>query len=231
MIQEIFDYLSTRAIIINHTGEELVDIAKDPKMFRHFIKNISKVMQEEDFFLTSLELVQRVETLLQTYRFDFLKEKEINDEMNYIIGRLCDYRNFHSNQFCSRINNWLLEERKNRGLPSSFQKEECLLLMISMDYEYLWKIFSLEEQFEIENPVEYLSLLHLLLERFPETFQDETILGYAVCGCEICSKVFSKFSFPAKLAKKIQKRLLNDYNFSEAQKPAYSYSLVKKKEN
>ncbi len=231
MIQEIYDYLSIRSDLTNYDSLQLIELAKDPETFRYYIKNISKLMQEEDYFLTSFELMNRVEDLLQAYRFDFIKEKEINEEMNYIIGRLQDYRNLSPKRHLTLIHRWLQEERTNRGLPFYCSQDEFYFQLISYDKETFFQIFSLEEHFEIKNPLMYLSLVHLLIEKFPEVWEDEILLGYNRSICEICSKVVPHISVEKDLARKILRKLYQRYGFKEEFHPSYTYTLVKKKEN
>ncbi len=231
MIQEIYDYLSIRSNLTNYNSKQLIELAKDPDTFRYYIKNISKLMQEEDYLLTSWELMKGVEDLLQAYRFDFIKEKEINEKMNYMIGRLQDYRNLSPKRHLTLINRWIQEERKNRGFPFYCDQDELYFQLISLDEESFFQIFSLESHFEIKNPLAYLSLVHLLIEKFPEVWEDEILLGYNRSICEICSKIAPHISVEKVLAKKVLHKWNKRYGFKEEFHPSYTYTLKKKKEN
>lgn len=110
MIQEILDYLLIRSFLINSTEKEIVESVTDEETFSYLLNSIYNLMQDENFVLTSPALYDRVLAFITKYRFDYIKNKEYCEKMNYIIGRLHDYTLMSANRKKDIMYNWVEEE-------------------------------------------------------------------------------------------------------------------------
>lgn len=173
MIQEISDYLWIRDVLLCTDGKELIASASDKENFANIIYNISELMQKEDFVLVFNYIIGNIEELVYHYRFDYNKDKEINDNMNYIIGRLNAYKNMSEERKNYLCKSWVKDEFNDRLLPITFRNADNLVDLMQLDVEYITGMLNYSEPFEIENVIEYLSLINLTINRFPDSFKDE----------------------------------------------------------
>lgn len=174
MIQEILDYLSIRALLYNFDSEKIIEVAETKENFVYVLNSIYLLMQEEDFVFISPSMVITVSEFIQKYRFDYNKEKEINDKMNYIIERLKDYRHMSSKRRELIIQDWILEESKNRNLPLCYTNLTSILGLISLDVFYFENMISIEGPLQIECVVEYLSIINIIMNKFPKCFDEDS---------------------------------------------------------
>ena len=173
MIQEILDYLLIRNLLYNSDSEELIAVVETKENFVYILDNIYLLMQEENFVFLSPHLVMNVSAFIQKYRFDYNKEKEINDKMNYIIERLNDYRHMSSKRKELVIQDWILQESENRNLPLCYRNLTSVLGLISLDAFYFLNMVSIKEPFQIECLVEYLSIINIIINKFPQCFAED----------------------------------------------------------
>lgn len=234
MIQEIFDYLLIRSTLVNSTSQEIIENANDKEIFSYFVHTISSLMQQEDFILMDKSLQEKVSDFIQFYRFDYNTNKDLNQEMNYIIGRLCDYKNMSINNRKILMNNWLKQETVYRGLPWYFSTKENIFHLISLDIFYLNGMFLMNGKFEIDNVIEYLSLINIILNKFPEYFnQDIRFLEMTRENCDFISSIKQMPRFILKMNKKILENLNKNYKINsemnEKITEKVTYEVVKRK--
>lgn len=228
MIEEVFNYLIVRSSLTNHTSEELIELVKNKEDYKFFVDNISKIMMEEDFILISDDLIDSVSNLVHHYRFDYNKNKEINDQVNYIIDRLRDYKNMSLKHKIDLSNSWISQERENRGLSAKLATPENLLSMIALDGTYFYSMINIGEEFCIENIMEYLSLLNLLLNRFHAVFEDNLFLEITKQNCKVIQSIPKLPRIYLKMIKKILDRLNKEYSTTSDDNIEVKYYLKKK---
>lgn len=228
MIGNVINYLAVRSILMGNTKEELIKLVKGESDYKFFVDNISLIMQQEDYILLSDELIERVADLVHQYRFDYNKNKEINDEINYIIGRLHDYRGMNPRRKDLLCQKWFDEELFYRGLSKKDANIARIYKMIALDGEYLYNMVNVGVEFSIDDILEYLSLLNLLLSRFPLVFQDNLLLEIAKQTCiaiETIPKLPKKY---LKMIKKFLHKLKEKYPEAPSEKVEIKYYLKKK---
>lgn len=233
MIQEILDYLLIRSVLLNSTSEEMINTINDTKTFPYIIKNINLLMQQEDFILLDKSLQYKVVDILQKFRFDYIKDKEVNDQMNYIIDRLKTYKEMSYDRKRYLVNEWIKQEAKTRELPWYYHTIKNLVSLISLDMYYFQRMIVTDEPFEIDNVVEYLSLLNIILNKFPDCFQEDKL--FLELTREKCKMIKSISGFPKfirKINKSILKRLNENFEVNEEVnkkvKENLSYQLIKR---
>lgn len=216
MIQEISDYLLIRSLLYNSDSEELIEVAKEKDNYIYILNNIYELMQEEDFIFVDPHLVTNVEDFIYKYRFDYNRDKEINDKMNYIIGRLNDYKNMSDKRKQFIIDNWVQEESQNRNLPFGYKNLNNLLSLISLDTLYYQGMISIDKPFNIEYVVEYVSIINIIMNRFSESFNDDIeFLEVTRQNLQILkdNKKISKID--SKMIKEALKKVNKQYSMSE----------------
>lgn len=176
-------------------------------------------------------MIDNVSELVQHYRFDYNKNKEINDNVNYIIGRLHDYREMSIDRKKYITDNWIKEELEARGIPPKAIRLEQLLNLLILDESYFRKMLNIREEFVIENLMEYLSLVNLLLNKFPKVFEDNLFLEITKQNCE-CIKSISKLPrLYSKMVQKILSRLKKEYSADTEVEVKVKFYLKKKEDN
>lgn len=216
MIQEISDYLLIRSLLYNSDSEELIEVAKEKDNYIYILNNIYELMQEENFIFVDPHLVTNVEDFIYKYRFDYNRDKEINDKMNYIIGRLNDYKNMSDKRKQFIIDNWVQEESQNRNLPFIYKNLNNLLSLISLDTLYYQGMISIDKPFNIEYVVEYVSIINIIMNRFSESFNDDIeFLEVTRQNLQILkdNKKISKID--SKMIKEALKKVNKQYSMSE----------------
>lgn len=216
MIQEISDYLLIRSLLYNSDSEELIEVAKEKDNYIYILNNIYELMQEENFIFVDPHLVTNVEDFIYKYHFDYNRDKEINDKMNYIIGRLNDYKNMSDKRKQFIIDNWVQEESQNRNLPFVYKNLNNLLSLISLDTLYYQGMISIDKPFNIEYVVEYVSIINIIMNRFSESFNDDIeFLEVTRQNLQILkdNKKISKID--SKMIKEALKKVNRQYSMSE----------------
>lgn len=172
MIQETLDYLLTRSFLACCSSEQIIESIDSKETFSYFVKNIVKIMEQENFIFTSQELINRVADTIYKYRFDYNKDKEINNNMNYIIDRIKDYKEMSNNRKRYIQEYWVEEECKNRSLPNKYKNIETLLEMVIYDSSYVYNILA-AEIFYIENLAQYVSIINFVLNELNDDLEED----------------------------------------------------------
>lgn len=189
MIQEIYDYLLIRSHFL--FDDNMIERCGENDNFKYIVMNISKVMQREDYFILSSSLQKNVSDLIQKYRFDFNKDKVVNDEVNFIIGRLNEYKSISEKRKNEKVNCWLNEEYKVRNLPRKFRVFNNISKAIANEHVLFMKVCGMkldetgtnyipvsenEDYMENVDYFDYLQLINLLANRFPTVFYENNFL-------------------------------------------------------
>lgn len=181
MIQEIYDYLWIRKYLMSVDIDTILENIKKEDNYEEIVTIISKLMQKEDFLLTYQYLQEKVRTIINENRFNYNQNKDINDEMNYIIYRLNTYRNMSDENKLRLINSFYEEEWKNRNLPLIYKPAiNYLDNFIAADSECFVKVFfeytDKEKQETVYDTTELMPVCatsNLLANEYPEFYYNE----------------------------------------------------------
>lgn len=210
MLEKAYNYLCVRSLLMAYDSQQLIDLVVDEATYKFFVDNIAFIMQEEDYLLVADELVQRASNLVHHYRFDYNKNKEINEQVNYIIDRLRDYRTMSFNHHVELSKKWFEEERKKREIPKKYATISNLLTLVFSDALYFSHMVSAEE-FVIDNIMEYLSLINLFFNQFPAVFEDSVFLEVIKQNCQFLKTIPNLPKVYRKMVHKILDRFSKEY--------------------
>lgn len=227
-LEETLNYLTVRSLLMNQTSDSLINLVDSEAIYQFFVDNISYIMQEENYILISDALGERVSDLVHHYRFDYNKNKKINDQVNYIIGRLNDYKIMSLNRRAALTKEWIKEESKNRGLSTKYATPENLFSLIALDGDYFQSMINIGEEFVLENIMEYVSLLNLLLNRFTSVFEDDLFLEITKQNCETIQSIPNLPKIYLKMIRKILCRINKEYTTDSDSKLKVKCYLKKK---
>lgn len=184
MIQEIYDYLLIRSyLMLSHDEVISLDSENDRKQqFNYFVKNISMLMQNEDMVLISKQMRTQISESIQKYRFEFIKDKEIASEINYIIGRLKDYDNMTIDRQAYLARRWYKNEYKDRMLPLKYRKIEYINALVAYDFnnDNMNDTSELEgdyttQECSVSKLISYLSTVNLVVNRNQSNLDTEEL--------------------------------------------------------
>ena len=194
MIQEIYDYLLIRSGFI-FNNDSIYEFVKDKESFKYIIHCAAELMQKENFFIVYPDALKNLSSLIQKYRFDYNKDKEINSDMNFIIERKNEYDHMSLNRKIYLSKKWLSSEFKDRELPVVLQTDEnvtasCLNEISTFICIAGYKLDDTGESYEYVgdkedivldvDTVNYLSLINLIANRYPGFYYDEFNLKNAL---------------------------------------------------
>lgn len=229
MIQEILGYLLTRSLLVNSSSDEIVESINNKDEFAYLLNNISSLIEEEDFLIVDTDMQDKVSDLIQKYRFEYNKDKELNETMNYIIGRLHNYKIMDDERKKYIVNNWIETEIKNRELPRQLHNIHDIFYFISLDCSYFMGIMSLATM-EIKSVCEYSSLINLIINKYPEAFEeDKMLLGVINETLMNFKNIPLLRSYEKKMVKNTLSKIDSTYDMSECPDLEISFSLIKKK--
>lgn len=230
MIHEIFDYLLTRSLLLNCSEQELIDSVDNEETFAYILDNIYNIMQEENYIIISPMLKEKVINFISKYRFDYIKNNNYCEKMNYIIKRVREYNQMSDKRKKDILNNWVEQESNLRGLPKRYQNPRTLFDFIMMDAAYISGMLNIGKEFEISVPIEFASIINIVMNRAPEIFEEEPIL------LEYAKFILGKLQTIKGLRFTDTRMLKNTYNIinekydkSEDVELEISYSLKKTK--
>lgn len=228
MTQEILDYLLIRSLLVNSSSDEIIEQVSDKESFSYFINNVSMLIEEEDFLILSPVLQDRVGDVLYKYRFTYNKEKEFNEQMNYIIGRLQDYHLMSDERKSFIIDSWVENESNVRELPKRYRNINDLLTLISLDTAYLIGITSMEN-IEVKSIIEYSSLINIIINKFPDVLEnDKALLGVIRESILYLKKIPFLRREESKMLKNTLNKIDSNYELDQNLDIQMSLKLIKK---
>ena len=190
MTLEIFDYLLIRHNCFVNNPEALdFNQSNDvKKQFANYTKCISKIIQHEDITLLCKDIQDEILSIVQKYRFDYLKDKEITESVNYIIDKFNEYTLMSDTRKNNLINEWYKNEYKDRLLPRKYCRFSYINLLTVYDLYNLEIMSGLIEattdsfngnyatqSCEISAVSSYASTFNLLINRFPNRFDKQSL--------------------------------------------------------
>jgi len=210
MTQEIYGYFLIRSTIMNNEKEALINAYSDKGSFAYFIQNVAKLIEEDDFFLTSQELVERAEAVLYEYRFKYNKDKEINDDMNKIINKFREYKNMSIKETSIRYRNWLQKEGKLRGVPKIFSTPDLIYDSISKDFTNMTVIISTNGTLYPNDLLDYIMNVNYIANKFPVILLEDQIRDNIILNLEITLEEAKKILFAYSIRGYILKKYIKD---------------------
>jgi hypothetical protein len=184
------------------------------------------LMQEENFILTSDELIDSVSNLIQKYRFDYYKDKELNDKMNFIIGLLNYYKNLSTSDRIYLKEDWLTNECMHRNLPLCYHNYDSVIGLMQHDYEYFEKMLDVTTILDIDNVIEYLSLINIIIDKCPDLFQNEILLMVTESNCERFKKDSNCSKDCLRMIKDTLKKLKCFYKEDNTTSDIINYKII-----
>lgn len=112
MIQEILGCWWTKSAFLTATKEEILALASDETKLNYLVKNISLILDDDDFFYTSPELMEKLCYLFYEKRFASKHTKETVTNLNRILDTIHEYKSMSNYELNSRIKKWVKEEKK-----------------------------------------------------------------------------------------------------------------------
>lgn len=230
MTHGILDYSLIRSMLMACDKSFIIKHTDDEESFNHFITIIIDIMENENYILTSDDLIIKVEDVIYHYRLQYLKNKEINDKINFIISKLNQYKNMSFTERKRLSNEWLHNERVDRGLPESCEDFKYIFSLIHFDKETILILYGLRnEEVKLHEELEYvvwLSLINLAINRFPDDFKT---FNQEILKSQLNSfKWIIGFSITTK--KIIRNTSLNLKNFNKEDKIKHKKIELNKKE-
>ena len=149
MIQEILGCWWTKSAFLTATKEEILALASDETKLNYLAKNISLILDDDDFFYTSPELMEKLCYLFYEKRFASKHTKETVTNLNRILDTIHEYKSMSRIELSLRIKKWVKDERKNHGVDIYklvFQGPESLYQLIKDDYYEQYQIYQKEKQ-------------------------------------------------------------------------------------
>lgn len=229
MIQEILDCWWTKSIFLTVTKEEILTLASDEVKLNYLAKNISSILDDDDFFYTSPELMEKLCYLFYEKRFASKHIKETVTNLNRILDAIHEYKSMPNYELNSRIKKWMKQERKNHGVDIYklvFQVPETLYELIKEDY---YNVFYISGN-DLENRKYYIFyILTTITAMLSKTVDIEEIAKYIPNMELICDTTKVSNIKINIMISRIQNRLeyLNDYY---EQYQIYQKEKQKKKE-
>lgn len=182
MTQEISGYLLIRSYLMVTPKDTLIKLIgeSDEEYFKTLIHNIYTIMEKEDFVLMYKEVEEKIDSILLRYRFNYIKNKEINDEMNFIIGKLNQYKNLTVDEIFNKRKEFCKNEFKRRSLPSRLCAPANVENMIVLDGEMVALITGINSESEytidLDGILSYLSIINIMINEQSEYFLNSGVI-------------------------------------------------------
>ena len=186
MTLEIYDYLLIRSFFAKATIDyNLEDLDEEfaREDFYNTLVSINALMDKEAYFIVIPDALIDVEKILERYRFKYMKDKDITNEINQIIIKINTYKKILEKDKKKMAKVWYDEEIKDRVLPRKYQREDYIIGFLVYDYVFAKtilrpfdsEIFNEQVTFDtyqgqknINNVIPFLSVINLMFSRFPQ---------------------------------------------------------------
>ena len=218
MTLEIYSYLLIRTYLIQDEIALTYQGVEDKReQFKYFIDSIAMVMENEDFIAINPKIQEDINRIIQESRFDFIGDKEINGQVNFIISRLNEYKLMSDKKKKWLAHDFYKDEYNDRLLPFKYRKYKYVEEFITYDYANLCamigptKIEEFEGYYETDNAkvsvvISYLATINLIMSRAPETISDEEKYKIIANMCKILTTLQAskeEFKYMEKTAEHI----------------------------
>lgn len=205
MIQEILDYLLIKAQFILMSSDELLENMKEETNFEIYCDIICNVIEHENFFNSSPELIAKLTDIIHQKKFDGVHKKETIVDLNKMLEIVNRYKTMtdYEKYLCSIT--WLKQQTEIRKLPYrklDYYNLENIYQFIFNEKYYAQLILN-QQSGEIFNPFYALSTINMLINDFPQVFKDGDCFSYAYSlSLLLQEKIYkSKYRIYSKMAK------------------------------
>ena len=216
MIQEIFNYLYTRSLLL----EKEVLLVKDGNEEKYLSDNllsILNVLTLEPYFADREDTRKVLSSFIQKYRFSFPNNTEIKVFFNELIKVINEHQTQDEKTTNIEKKQWLEREYKDRCLPKKFRNEKTMIEFVRADAELFMNMSGFycfdgenfekvpELIFKCLDVVEYLGLMNFLINREPKYFASKETIDSLIEQCYS----LSTYEENAEVLKYIKKTIRN----------------------
>lgn len=175
MIQEILDYLLIKSQFLILSKEELLEKVRDEDYLEIYCDIICGIIENEYFFYTSDELMEKLQAIVYEKRFANTHSKELIVDFNIIVDAINNYKSMTDSDKMLLRAEWIKQEANTRKLP--YRKfpgylVEDIYPMIKSDSFYIENLVKEETCMDIYNPVYFLSSINLLCNKYSSIFKE-----------------------------------------------------------
>ena len=156
MTQEIYSYLLIRNYLALENDEYSLENEDNPKdQYAFFVNTVAELMQKENYPLVFEDMQMEINDIIQKYRFTYMKDKDLNENINYIITRLSEYKQMPTSRKNYLLKDWYKSEYKKRLLPFKYCNYDYVNILLLCDFH---NYEMLGDKFEVDNFVGSFSL-------------------------------------------------------------------------
>lgn len=139
MIQEILGCLWIKRDFITLTNSQLLEKIKIEENLEFYCKGICQILEEDDFFYTNDNFINKIRTIVHELRFYDHYDKEIVANFNQMLEAVHRYEKMPQVEKNEIRHNWIKKEKQARKFP--FQKflsysTGDVYELIKKDYDY-----------------------------------------------------------------------------------------------
>lgn len=180
MTQEIYDYLWIRNVLIALKAKDISTNVYSLEEAAYVVRCIVNLLEKENFVLAFDNSQDMILDLTQEFRFKY-NDKELNSNINLIINKINQYKNINSNKKDLMIDLFYTNESKKRNLSYFYKNsKEVINCLIQNDIHTYRNLFCNENTnepiaLEIIDVLDYVSLVNLIMNDYPNYFKDEKI--------------------------------------------------------
>lgn len=207
MTQEILDYLLIKAQFVGMTSDELLECMKLEENFEIYCDIICQVIEHDDFFYTSPKLIEKLATIVHTKRFEGVHKKETIADLNEMLEVINTYKNLSDSQKLLLTANWINKQAEIRKLPyrkfPGYDLERIYQFLYNEKYYADMILTQQLTDASIYNQFYCLGTINMLINEFPQVFENGDCLSYAYSlSMLLQTKLFkNKYHTYSKMAK------------------------------
>lgn len=213
MTQGILDYLLIKSQFLLLTKEEIIEKLDTEEILQKYCEIICDIIDNEAFFTTSDEMIDKLSSLVYEKRFASKHNKETVECFNKMLDVTLNYKKSSNSDKILSNAYWLKQSSLDRNLPlRRFPGYDIgsMYNIIKYDYYYADIILNQKENAIIINPIHLLSTINLLASCYPFVF-DENPDSLSLCysySLLLQDKIYPNgHHIYSKMAKKAQKSL------------------------
>ncbi len=174
-IQEIFNYYSIKNQFLYLRSSEILEQNQEENQQIMLCKALCQVIDQEDFFLMTDDLSQKLLEVICAIRFRYYENKELFAMKQHITDQASSYQNLEEFELFKRRSIWLKEEGRKHDLLFSKtfgNTVEEVFTAVEWDPYYLKMIFEQNRELPITNTAYFLATVNLLLNEYPTLLKE-----------------------------------------------------------
>ncbi|HIT22319.1 MAG TPA: hypothetical protein IAB56_05080 [Candidatus Scybalousia intestinigallinarum] len=176
-IQEIFNYYSIKNQFLCLRSSEILEQNQEENQQIMMCKALCQVIDQEDFFLMTDDLRQKLLEVICAIRFRYYENKELFAMKQHITDQASSYQNLEEFELFKRRSIWLKEEGRKHDLLFSKtfgNTVEEVFTAVEWDPYYLKMIFEQSRELPITNTTYFLATVNLLLNEYSDLLKEQT---------------------------------------------------------